>query len=72
MAVHLKNNYAKVERTCLDKDHFLSEAWFGADLQPITTGDTYVRIEREFDEKKNTIRETTYGADGNPIARKDG
>ncbi|MBQ8074344.1 MAG: hypothetical protein IJ231_11345, partial [Clostridia bacterium] len=70
--LHTANGYHRVEKTYLDKNHVLSEAWFDEQGQPVALKDTYSRIEREFDENLNAVGEKYFGTDGQPVACKAG
>ena len=58
-----------MDKTWLDAQHALSEAWFDVDGKPYhLNNDTYVKVEREYDENGNISVIRYYGEDGKPVA----
>ena len=53
--VRSSDGYSRIDRTWLDKDHVLTQAWFDEADSPLAVGNTYYSFAREYDSQKNMV-----------------
>ena len=70
--VRNSDGYSRIDRTWLDNDHVLTQAWFDENDEPVTAGNTYYSFVREYDSWKNMVSEKYLDASGALIARNEG